>query len=115
LTDVPDDGIVVRRPMGDPKINELKNDLATLAIEVREEFADLRAEMRAGFAQMHGGFAQMHGGFAQMHGGFAEMRVGFAAVNRRLDDLTDISHRIYHEHGQRLRDLEDHLTRNRRP
>jgi hypothetical protein len=83
--------------MGDPIIDQLQNDLATVAVHVREGFAEMRA------------------GFVEMRGGFAEMRVGFAAVNRRLDDLTDISHRIYHEHGQRLRDLEDHLTRNRQP
>ena len=73
--------------MGDPRIDQLQHDLAALAVTVREGFREMRA-------------------------GFAEMRVGFAGVNRRLDDLTDITHRIYHEHGQRLKELEAHLTRN---
>jgi hypothetical protein len=83
--------------MSDPIIDQLQNDLATVAVHVREGFTEMRA------------------GFAEMRAGFTEMRAGFAAVNRRLDDLTDISHRIYHEHGQRLREFEDHLTRNPRP
>lgn len=75
--------------MGDRKIDQLQNDLTMLAVVVRAGFAEMRA-------------------------GFAEMRVGFAAVDCRLDDLTDITHRIYNEHGQRLKDFEDHLTRNSR-
>ena len=82
--------------MADRHIEQLQRDLAALALTVREGFAEMRA------------------GFATMHGGFAEMRTGFADVNRRLDDLTDITHRIYDEHGQRLKDLEDHLTRHPR-
>lgn len=86
--------------MADRRIEQLQRDLAALPLTVREGFA----EMRAGFATMRG----------EMRGGFAEMRTGFADVNRRLDDLTDITHRIYDEHGKRLKDLEDHLTRHPR-
>jgi hypothetical protein len=76
--------------MADDEIEQLQDDLAALALVVRE-------------------------GFAEMRGGFAEMRGGFADVNRRLDDLTDVTHRIYEEHGERLKDLEAHLTRQPRP
>jgi hypothetical protein len=73
----------------DAKIEQLQGELAALGVTVRDGFAEIRA-------------------------GFAEMRAGFAGVNARLDDLTDVTHRIYHEHGQRLKDLEHHLIRNSR-
>ena len=88
--------------------------------EMRGGFVEMRdgmAEMRGGLVEMRDGMAEMRGGLVEIRGGLAEMRSGFAAVDRRfdtveqrLDALTDVVHRIYTEHGQRLKDLEDHFT-----
>ena len=48
-----------------------------------------------------------------------QMREGFARVDRRLDridgrleEVIDITHRTYNEHGRRLADIEAQLSRN---
>ena len=64
------------------QVGGLQQDVATMAAAMREGFQQIREEMRFGFSGMR-----------------QEMRA-----------LTDVVQRIYTEHGQRLKDLEDHLT-----
>jgi hypothetical protein len=81
------------------KVAELKQVVDANAVEmregfanVREEFADVRKEMREGFARVHEKFAKVDDDFIDMR---REMRAGFATLERHIQESrTDMSHQL---------------------
>ncbi|MGH8186335.1 MAG: hypothetical protein ACREUC_07210 [Steroidobacteraceae bacterium] len=106
---------MVRLQAVERRVENLQQDVATVAVTMREGFQQLREEMRFGFAEMRqemrARFAQVDGRLGTMDGRLGTMDGRLDSMDGRLDGLTDIVQRIYAEHGQRLKDLEDHVTR----
>lgn len=49
-----------------------------------------------------------------MNSGFSRVDERFDRSDQRLEDVIDIAHRIYDEHGRRLTDIEAQLTSDAR-
>ena len=59
------------------KVEANRRAINALGQQTAEQFADVRAEMRAGFADVR----------SEMRAGFAATRAGFAAIGAKLDQL----------------------------
>jgi hypothetical protein len=70
-------------------LNAMRDDLTDLRSHTDGEFAEVRAEMRAGFAEMRAGFAEMRAGFAEMRGRLDAAAAGHEQLARMLTVLID--------------------------
>ena len=74
------------------KVAELKQVVDANAVEMRAEFADVRAEISELRTEMHDGFAKVDDDFIDMR---REMRAGFATLGRRIEESrTDMSRHL---------------------
>ena len=66
------------------KVEANRRAINALGQQTAEQFADVRAEMRAGFADVRAEFTNVR---SEMRAGFAATRAGFAAIGAKLDQL----------------------------
>ena len=67
------------------KVAELKQVVDANAVEMRQEFANVRTEMRDGFANVHAEFANVR----------TEMRDGFTRLDQKMDaHYQDLRHQL---------------------
>ncbi|TFW29850.1 hypothetical protein [Duganella callida] len=71
------------------RVSALETDVAVIQSNYvrRDEFADLRTEVRVGFAKVDAQFADVNTQFAQVNTQFAQVNTQFANVYARIDHL----------------------------